>query len=172
MAVLPHEHTEEWNSEDSWVDFVAGLDSLIDSIAAKYTTDMDLRQDAAQNARIELLYIRPEEVRGYEDYTRGSISFDRWQEILRAYCGTVIRNEVLSTLSSHTTGNLYTGRTQVVRTVDEDGKPQRVRKHLPARYVSLDQLVDEAGIQVSDRGEITWKRDNEISHGDEDNESI
>ncbi len=157
-----------WNNDPDWVTFVDSLSGVIKSIAAKYTEDLDLRQDAVQNAKIELLQKYPEEVRGYEQFSLGKITFGRWQEILRSYCLTVCRNEILSTLSSHSTGNLYIGRTHVTRVTHSDGTKSKIRTHVPARFISLDLLREDSGLQVSDRGELSWNSLHEvIIDGDE-----
>lgn len=146
----------EWNTDASWIDYIESLSSTIEAIAAKYTGDFALREDAVQNAKIELLHQYPEEVRGYENYIRGKTTEERWQEILKSYCLTVAKNEILTTLACQTTGNLYVGRSQIVKVEAEDGNIKRVKKHMPARYVSLDQMIEDGGMQVSDTGEFSW----------------
>lgn len=144
-----------WNTDSSWLEFIESLTPIIEAIAAKYTEDIALREDAVQNAKIELLHQYPEEIRGYEDYILGNIDNNRWQEILKSYCLTIVRNQVITTLSSYTTGNLYIGRSQVVK-VEEEGEVKEVRKHLAPRYISLDQLVEDSGLQITDTGELSW----------------
>lgn len=146
----------EWNSDSSWADYIESLSPIIEAIAAKYTGDFALREDAVQNAKIELLHQYPEEVRGYESYIRGETTEDRWQEVLKSFCLTVAKNEILTTLACQTTGNLYVGRSQVVKVEDVDGGTKRVKKHMPARYVSLDQMIEDGGIQISDKGDFCW----------------
>jgi len=155
-----------WNSDPEWVNYVLSLTPVIENIAIKYTDDEALREDAVQNAHIELLQKYPEEVRGYEQYHRGEISFERWQKILRSYCLTVCRNEILTTLHSHATGNLYVGRTHISKVKTRDGTQKKVKTHVPARFASLDQLVEESGLQVSDRGELSWDSLQETGYGD------
>lgn len=156
----------KWNNDPAWVQFVEALRPFILAIASKYTIDLALREDAVQNAVWELLLQYPEEVRGFEDYSLGNITEGRWQEVLRSYCLTLARNEILSTLSSHTTGNLYTGRTHMVKTSGPTGKGARQKIHTPARYVSLEQLVDESGLQVSEQGDLSWNSLYELNNAD------
>lgn len=160
--------TIRWNNEEAWVTYVTAITPQITAIATKYTADFALREDAVQNALIELLMQHPEEIRGFEDFCRGEITEDRWQDILLSYCLTVARNEILSTLSSHTTGNIYVGRTQVRRVERLDGTTMKVKTHIPARYVSLDQLVEESGLQVSEHGDLSWDSLNEVKYDGED----
>ena len=160
-----------WNNDSAWIEFIEALTATIETIAAKYTEDHALREDAVQNAKIELLQKYPEEVRGYEEYCRGEISLARWQEVLRSYCLTVSRNEILTTLSSYSTGNIYVGRVQVIREENPDGSVSRTKKHAPARYLSLDQLVEDSGLQVSEHGDLSWDLIRENDYGDEDGSS-
>ena len=157
-----------WNNDATWVDFVCDLRPLVEGIASKYTTDEALQEDAVQNAMIALLTEYPENIRGFADYSMGIITPDRWLEILRSYCTNVARNQILSTLSSHKEGNLYVGRTQTITHKDEDGEVLlREKIHVPARYASLDQLTEEAGMQVSDTGDITWESIEYLKDDDE-----
>lgn len=164
---MEEDDTPTWNNENSWIDYIQALTPQITAVAAKYTNDFGLREDAVQNALIELLQQHPEEIRGFEDFCNGIISEGRWQDTLSSFCLTVARNEILSTLSSHTTGNIYVGRTQVRRVEREDGTKVKVKTHIPPRYVSLDQLIEDSGLQVSEHGDLSWDSLNEVDYGDD-----
>lgn len=155
----------DWNTDSSWLDFIQSLEPAIMAITVKYTQDEFLREDAMQNAKIELLGIFPSQIDGYEEYSRGQMTRAQWQEVLQSYCLNAARYEILSTLSSHTQGHIYVGRTQIVEIERPDGTIHRVKKQLPPRYTSLDALVDEQGFQVSDKGEISWTKVNDLGYG-------
>ena len=154
-----------WNNSDSWVEFVLSLRDQVEAIALKATTDTHLREDAVQNALMELLYVFPETTQAYERYRTGEFDQDRFNTMLRSYCLNVARNVIISTLTSHTTGNLYIGRTEIERVKTQNGKRKKIKRHKPARYVSLDQFMEEAGVQVSEDGQITWDRSLEADNG-------
>lgn len=156
-----------WNNDAAWIAYVEDLRPAIESIASKYSTDHGLKEDAVQNAMIELLHQFPEQTRGFEELIRDEITQARWQEILKSYCLNIARNQILSTLSSHTTGDLYVGRTHVTRKITQ-GTKRKIKSHSPSRYVSLDQLVEDSGLQVSEEGDLSWSNFRELSYGDED----
>ncbi|HEX7119406.1 MAG TPA: hypothetical protein VF212_11490 [Longimicrobiales bacterium] len=120
----------EWNRDPDWVEFIEKYEPVIRKIAAKYTWDIGLQEDCQQEARMALLTVFPERVTTNLD----------------AYCRNVIRNSVLSYLTSYRTGDIYSGRT-----VWRGGE----KVHDPPRYASLDQLV-AFGMQVDEDGNISW----------------
>lgn len=145
----------DWNQDPEWVAYVLSLDPLIASIAAKFTEDEALREDIAQESRIALLTIYPERIRYWTDYQEGRLSLVEWKARLKRYVGNVIRNSMLSYLESLKTGNQYIGRTRRVRD-KVTGKTRHV--HVPARFDSLDELMDDSGLQVDHRYNISWGR--------------
>lgn len=170
LSNIEYSHTRDelgWNNDPQWIYYVESLRTQIGIIATKFTMDDALREDAVQNAILELLHQYPEQVRGFEDYVLGNIEEERWQEILKSFCLTVARNDILSTLSSHTTGNIYVGRTHVSRSTDATGVKRKVKTHIPARYVSLDQLVSDSGLQISEHGDLSWVKFNEVGNAEE-----
>jgi hypothetical protein len=154
MGKVNHENDNlVWNEDPEWFKYTQRFEEDILKIVSKYTLDEALREDCAQEARIELLMTFPRQVNIYEDYMSGLIEEPVWQAQLDRYCRNVIRNTVLSYLASLKTGNWYIGRTK--RVVDKDtGK--RVKIHIPARYDSLDTLSQESGLQVDEEGMISW----------------
>lgn len=143
-----------FNPDPAWQDFVRTFEPMIVQIATKYcATDEALREDTAQEARIALATIYPENVRSFAAYRRGEISGDDWQAALLRFCHQVIRNAVLDYLNRWPTGNWYIGRTRHVKD-KQTGKSRKV--YLPSRFSSLNELVDDHGMQVSTTFEISW----------------
>jgi DNA-directed RNA polymerase specialized sigma subunit len=143
-----------FNQDPAWHTTMRRYEPVIRSIAAKYcVADEDLQQDLMQDARMALLVVRPEDIRGYDEWQQGEIDDRKWQKRVDSYCGNVIRNSILSTLDSYATGNWYIGRTRHIRD-RVTGKAKKV--HMPPRYSSLDELVDEFGFQIDEEGKITW----------------
>jgi DNA-directed RNA polymerase specialized sigma subunit len=127
-----------FNQDPEWHAFIATYETEIEKIATKYCSrDEFMRDDVRQEARIALLSVFPEEVRG---------SLDN-------YCRNVIRNSILSYLDSYSKGNWYDGRTRTVRDA-QTGKKRKV--HRPARFTSLDALVEDKGMQVDTSGAVSW----------------
>lgn len=147
--------TKEWNSDPAWVERIQQFEPIIKAIATKYCSDEDMRQDCEQEARIALLTVLPERIRGYQRYVDGEISEDEWAYRLARYCHNVIRNSILSYLDKYPTGNWYIGRTR--RVVDpETGELKRI--HLPPRYSSLDELMEEYALEIDEEGNLSWAR--------------
>jgi hypothetical protein len=149
----------DFNPDPAWQTATQRYESVIQSIAAKYcSTDEDLRQCLMQEARIALLTVRPEAIKGFSDWADGHIDDKQWQKKVDSYCGNVIRNSILSYLDSYATGNWYIGRTRHIRD-RSTGKSRKV--HMPPRYSSLDELVDHYGAQIDEDGQITWPEHSE-----------
>jgi len=147
-AKKPKEKTlPEINRSEGWEDYVLSYSGVIKAIAAKATQDEGLRQDAYQEAMIDLLCVRPEKVRAYAKYAAGEMSEEKWSKELDRYMRNVIRNSILSMLQSWNTGSWDHGRTATV-----NGK----KKHYPRRYSSLDQLMDDSGMDVDEDGNVSW----------------
>lgn len=146
--------TYNFNPDPEWQTYAATFEAMIQKIALKYcSSDENLREDVMQEARIALATVVPEAVAGFEDYLRGVQTEDQWLKKLRAYCGNVIRNSILSYLDSYPKGNWYNGRTRHVK----DRRTGESRKvYLQPRFSSLDMLVDEFGMQVDQHGAISW----------------
>jgi hypothetical protein len=149
----------DFNRDPAWQKHVLRYEPVIQSIAAKFCeSDEDLRQDLIQDAMINLLTVRPETVKGYDEWVEGKLDDKKWQKRLDSYCGNVIRNSILSYLDSYVTGNWYIGRTRHIR----DRKTGKTRKiHLPPRYSSLNTLMDEFGAQIDEEGQITWRENSD-----------
>jgi len=149
----------EWNIDPEWVTYVTEtLDKVIRAIAAKYTTDAGLQEDCAQEARVVLLHIFPEnDIDAYTMWKDGDISEKRYKNMVNSYCRTVVRNTVISKLMNYNSGNWYVSRTRVKMNSDS-GKYEKVT--YPSKFESLEQLMSEGGggMQVTDSGEITWER--------------
>lgn len=128
-----------WNNDPEWEKYVQSLDNTIKHIALKYTTDVGIREDAEQNARIALYHTWPEQIHSYYDYLRGDISEDTWNENLDKYCRQVVRNNIITTLQSWTEGPWHLGRTMRVYN-SETGK--REKRRVPPRYLTLDNIPD------------------------------
>lgn len=143
----------QFNEDTEWHKFIESFDPVIAAIASKFTTDLGLREDCAQEARIALLGVFPENVKGYEEFVNGSLSETAWGQNLSRYVRNVIRNSILSYLDSPKTGNWRIGRTKRVLN-RKTGK--RVKKHEPPRYSSLDELTDDYGFQIDDEGNVSW----------------
>jgi hypothetical protein len=161
MALVQDTEAEEvtiekplnWNEDPKWAKYCETLERTIVKIAAKYTTDEALREDCAQEARIGLYTLHPSKIRLYEKFISGEIDEKTWKKQLDKYCRNVIRNSVLSYLDSLKTGSWYMGRT---RRVKNRRTGQRVKSHVGPRYSSLDELVEDSGLQVDEHGNISW----------------
>lgn len=140
-----------WNDDPNWIEYVASFDGVISKMAAKFcSTNIELRKDCAQNARIALLYVFPDKIRAYEEYTTGLISESKYYATLDAYCRQVCRNIILTTINSNAEGDLFGGKNKTV-TDPATGLPARIS--VPPRFARLDVLQDE-GLQVDDRGNV------------------
>lgn len=146
---------QEWNTDPEWQEYTTGFEKVIAQISNKYCSDVDLRQDCAQEARIALLHVFPEKVDHYEQWREGRITEEQWRKRLSTYCRQVVKYSILSFLDSPKKGNWYVGRT---RRAKDNVTGERRKVYQPARYSSLDQLVDDFGMQVSDTGEISWDK--------------
>jgi hypothetical protein len=143
-----------FNPDPEWQRYILRFEPVIVAIALKRcSSDEDMRDDVMQEARIALATTYPEQVKGFEAYCRGEITESQWHEALDRYCRNVVRNSILSFLDSYATGPWNMGRTRHVR----DRKTGQSRKvYLPPRFSSLDELVDDYGMQVDETGAISW----------------
>jgi hypothetical protein len=150
----PSGQAYNFNPDPLWQQYVQTYEVIIAKIAMKYcSTDDSLRDDAMQEARVALATVRPEQIDGFESYQRGLITEDQWMTALRAYLRNAIRNSIFSMLDSYPKGNWYIGRKRHVK--DRTTGATRM-VYLPPRYSSLDELVDEYGMQVDENGSISW----------------
>lgn len=144
-----------WNTDPEWLRFLETYErSVLPQMAMKVCSgDADLREDCKQVARIALHQIFSESIGGPET-KRGTIPEEEWWAQADRYCRNAIRYSMLTFLASPTQGNWSSGR--VARIPDpKTGKRKRVR--LPgALFSSLDGLIEEFGLQVTDQGEISW----------------
>lgn len=154
-----------WNTDPEWHAYIAGYESVIAAIAAKYCSDdRDLQEDCRQEARLALLTVFPERVNGYAAYIAGELSEDAWFKNLSRYCRNAIRNSILSYLTSWKTGNWNVGRS---RTIIDKVTGERTKVYQPARFSSLDALTEDSGMQIDEQGQITWDRVSEAGLPDE-----
>ena len=144
-----------WNNDPQWAQFIETLRPTIRAIAAKYTADSGLAEDAVQEAMLGLLYVYPEDIRGHREYELGNKSEEEWKIILTSYCLTAARNRILVALRLTSSGNLYVGRSHT-EWIDLDGEKVKIRKRSVARFVSLDMMLDN-GVQIKSSGEVCWK---------------
>ena len=142
----------EWNNDPAWVQYMERFEADIQKMISKYAGDSNLRDDCAQNARMALMKTFPERVSGYERYLSGEYTESQWQQVLIGYCRTTIRNQVLSTLNSHSEGDLYRARKRRLRDTETGDV---VFRYGPSRMVSLDSLVED-GLQVDTEASISW----------------
>lgn len=143
-----------WNNDPEWIAYITSLEPLIQAISVKYcSSDEALREDCQQEARMALLTVFPQRIRGYEDFVAGRIEPAVWEAAVERYCRNVIRNSILSYLDAYPTGNWYIGRTRTVK----DRRTGKTRKvHQPARFSSLDELIDSYGMQIDEHGNVSW----------------
>jgi hypothetical protein len=139
-----------WNDDPAWVEYIRRFENAIIAIAMKFATDDGLRDDCAQEARMALLTVWPENVAGYEAYACGEMDEEAWNKNLDRYCRNVVRNSVLSYLDSIKTGNWYHGRTR------RNPKAKGGKRRMPARYLSLHELVSQGACQIDEKGDIHW----------------
>jgi len=149
VATVGESQAYNFNRDPEWEKFVQRYETTIEKIAVKYcSVDEDLRNDVKQEARIALRTVFPNRIRGYETLTSES-----WFQALDRYCRNVIRNSILSYLNSYPKGNWYIGRTRHVK----DRATGATRKvYMPPRFSSLDELVDNYGMQVDESGSVSW----------------
>lgn len=145
---------QEWNQNTEWIEYIESFNTVIKKLASKHCSDLDMRQDCFQEAKMALLYIFPEKLSFYKLWCTGEILDSVWQSRLRAYCRQAAKYTILSFLDSSKKGNWYVGRTRRVKDVNT-GKRRKV--HRVARFSSLNQLLD-FGMQISEEGEIHWAR--------------
>lgn len=144
---------KQWNDDPEWVDYIFTLDPVIEAIAAKYTDDYGLREDCAQEARMELLYIFPEKhISAYEKFRAGKLTEAQWEKKRDSFCRMVIRNTIITFLNSYKSGPWQVGRK--VRRVDRYGNATMKRKS--ARFASMDDLMEDYGMQIDTEGNISW----------------
>jgi hypothetical protein len=154
----PEFTTLTWNDDPEWIKYTAGYEPVIKQIANKYTTDEHLREECEQEARMRLLTKFPYQCRAYPLYKEGTITEAQFQKALNVYLRQCIRNAILDYLNKWVTGNWYIGRTR--RKFNKiTGKHEKV--HVSVRYASLDDLMDNHGMDINEDGEITWP---EVSH--------
>lgn len=134
----------DWNNDPEWLEYIATLEPVIGAIAAKSTIDEALRDDLAQEARMSLLLVRPEKIKGNRS----------------AYVRNVIRNTMYSYLQSYNTGSWAHGRKEM-RTVNGE----RVKVSLPARFSSLCHLMEQ-GMEVDQNGNRSWEMLEEFDVGE------
>jgi hypothetical protein len=154
VEIAPVPQGYNFNPDENWQRYVAKYRRSIEKIATKYcVADEALRDDVMQEAHIALATVYPETVHGFEDFVTGVSSDDTWAKALDRYCHNVIRNAILSYLDSYAKGNWYIGRTRYVK----DKRTGETRKvYLPPRFSSLDELVDDHGMQVDEHGALSW----------------
>lgn len=142
------------NQDPAWTAYITSLVPVITAIAVKScAADESLRQDCVQEARFELAKHYPEDCRSYRDWMYGLIDYKKCMVQLSRFCRQVARNTIYSTLNPYTTGSWRIGRTRSV--VDKKtGKSRKV--HHVARFSSMDELVDEYGMQIDTNGNISW----------------
>lgn len=154
MLETPETPRPKINHDPRWHRYIATLEPEVFKIANKFTMDSALREDCEQEARMALLTVFPERVRGWENYLSGETSEEDWLKHLKKYCCNVIRNAVFSYLKPWNTGNWYIGRNETE--IDEQGN--KVRIHKDARYSSLEELSEEFGFDVDEDGNPTWPK--------------
>lgn len=142
-----------WNDDPTWVEYTYTFEQVIQQITNKYCSDVSMRPDCHQEARIALLTIYPHNVNGYSEYILGNIGEEEWGIRVDKYCRNVIRNTILSFLDSLKTGNWYVGRTR--RTLNKY-TGEKEKQYIPPRYSSLNELVDVHGMEVDEDGNISW----------------
>lgn len=137
-----------------WGEYVVSLTPVIGAIATKLCgRNTELHADCVQQALMELLSVDPTRISGYKEYMAGQLSDKRWESQVSAYTRMAARNIMVSYLRSYRTGPLYTSRYKYVR--DAQAKQTTKRRELP-RYVRLEILEDEYGMQVDTEGNISW----------------
>lgn len=151
---VPFDIAFNFNPDPEWQAYIQRYEKLILQIALKKCSyDEGIREDVMQEARIALATVFPEKIHGYAEYQSGQLTEQQWEGRLKRYCGNVIRNSILSALSSYTKGPWNMGRT---RPVKDSKTGETIKVHYPPRYSSLDELVDEYGMQLDSSGNITW----------------
>jgi hypothetical protein len=144
---------EKYNSDPFWVSYINRFEHLVVQVVYRMTTDEFLREDCMQEARMALLEVFPEKIDGHEKYLSGEYTEQEWHNHLKRYCGNVIRNAAYDYLNSYKTGNWYVGRTK--QGVDPNTQEKK-KVHKAPRFSSLDELIDDFGMQLSDSGEVAW----------------
>lgn len=141
------------NRDPKWLEYIQRFEPAIMRITSKYCPVESLREDCHQEARIALLSVFPENINGCEEYNRGEITPEAWDIKIGKYCRNAIRYSILSYLDSYNTGDWYVGRTR--RVLNEHG--ERVKVHTAPRFSSLDELVDDHGMQIDEDGNMSWE---------------
>lgn len=137
-----------WNDDPAWLRYIERFEYTIEAITKKYTQDRPLREDCAQEARLALMSVFPDQVEGYALYTNGGYSEDEWNRNLDRYCRNVVRNAILSYLTAWKSGPWYMGRSRK----DEEG----ATSHTLPRYIQLDTLVASGLVQIDETGTILY----------------
>lgn len=150
---IPVSHRRICNQDPVWARYIMALDDTLQRIATKVcSTDEGIREDCLQEARFELAKHYPEDCNAYRDFQYGLIEEPKMLAQLSAYCRMIARNSMLSYLDPYPTGNWNIGRTRTVK----DKKTGITRKiHIPARFSSLEELIDY-GMQVDEHSNISW----------------
>lgn len=164
MANSKGPSTVKWNTDPDWVAYAKTFEDIIQKVVSKYADDSEIRQDCAQNARMGLLTVFPTRLRGWKKYQSGEYSEEQWLATLEGYCRNVIRNQILSTLSSNTEGDLYRSRT---RNYTDPETGEQKRRQIHPRFYSLDKMVSDDGLQVDAQGRFSWEH---VAIGEDDYE--
>jgi hypothetical protein len=152
-----------FNDDPTWLAVVASYETVIRKIAAKACArDEALREDVCQEARIALATIRPNAIRGYDPAINGPLSVKNVPAVVDRFCRNVARNSILSYLNSYATGSWYSGRK---RTNKNKRTGIVTTRHLPARFRSLQDLVD-ASFDIDERGNVVTGKDDDGFHDD------
>jgi len=142
------------NQDPAWQSYIETLEPTVAAIAMKAcSSDAALREDCVQEALFELAKHYPEDCDAYRDFLYGLIDADRCAVQLQRFTRQIARNTIYSVLIAYPTGNWYIGRTRSV-TDRRTGVTRKV--HVPARFSSLDELVEDYGMQVDQFGVVSW----------------
>lgn len=143
-----------WNNDPAWERYIRRYEDVIKAIAIKCTSDVDMQDDCAQEARIALMMVWPERVRGYEHFVSGEFTEEEWNINLDKYCRQVVHFSILSWLSSPNKGPWYQSRTK--RVASKEGGTTKVRSS--AFFVRLEELLETGMVQIDDEGDIIFER--------------
>ena len=146
---------ERWhfNPDEDWHLVCARYESVITAMAIKVSmADEALREDAAQEARIALLCVHPERIKGYSVLKHGPVTPDNVPLFVDRYMRNTARNAMYSYMQSRSKGNLYIGRTWTKRD-KTTGEKRRV--YYPARFTPLEELLP-LGFQIDQSRRVSW----------------
>src|SRR5688500_16381845 len=107
---IPESQAYNFNPDPEWQAFGRSSERMIIKIATKYCSDDDLRKDVEHEARVAVVTLRAEDCQGFEAYSAGELTEEKWHKALKRYIHNTIRNSVLSYLDSYPKGNWYIGR--------------------------------------------------------------